>query len=136
MSIPKNINFLIVDDFFSVRKIVVSSLKRMGFSGQFYEAENIADAETILREHQGADDQVHFVCSDWDMPGGSGLDFLKIVRADDQFKNLPFLMITAVGERDNVLAAVQAGASNYLMKPWTMPDFTKKIDAVWTKHHK
>ncbi|MFW5871863.1 MAG: response regulator [bacterium] len=136
MAIPKDINFLIVDDFFSVRKIITSNLKRMGFTGKLLEADNITDAEQILREQSAGDAPIHFICSDWDMPGGSGLDFLKIVRADEQFKNLPFLMVTAVGEKDNVLQAIQAGASNYLMKPWTINDFTKRLDAAWNKHNK
>jgi two-component system chemotaxis response regulator CheY len=93
-------------------------------------AENVAQGKKYLSEFP-----ITFIISDWNMPGESGFDFLKYVRADPKFKQLPFILLTTVGEEDSVLDAVMNGASNYLLKPWTSADLGEKMKAAYKKHN-
>ncbi|NTV54455.1 MAG: response regulator, partial [Syntrophaceae bacterium] len=73
---------------------------------------------------------VDFVISDWNMPNMSGLELLKAVRADEELKELPFLMVTAEALKDNIVAAVKAGVSNYIVKPFTAEVLNEKIEKI------
>ena len=137
MRIPTDINFLVVDDFLSVRKMLKTGLRKLGHTGKIHEAENVEQAKKVLAEMHGTPDEVHFIMSDWEMPGEElGIDFLRTIRADERYKTIPFIMITAVNEKDNVLKAIMAGASNYLTKPWNFEDFNLKLNMTWQKHNK
>jgi len=120
MSVDKNLKILIVDDFATMRKVIRNLLKQGGFEN-IVEAEDGAAALKVLKSQP-----VDFIISDWNMPNMSGLDLLKAVRADDELKALPFLMVTAEALKDNVVAAV----SNYIVKPFTAEVLNEKIEKI------
>lgn len=124
MSVNKNLKILIVDDFATMRKVIRNLLKQGGFEN-VVEAEDGAAALKILKSQQ-----VDFIISDWNMPNMSGLELLKAVRGDDELKALPFLMVTAEALKDNVVAAVKAGVSNYIVKPFTAEVLNEKIEKI------
>jgi two-component system chemotaxis response regulator CheY len=133
MSAPKYINFLIVDDYFSIRKAVKISLRNVGYVGEIYEADSISRARDILAIKE-SNAKVHFIISDLQMPGGTGIDFLKFVRASNQFKNLPFLILSGVNDKNQILEAISNGVSGYLFKPWDDRTIESKIETSWLKH--
>lgn len=109
--VDKNMRFLVVDDFNTMRRIVRNLLKELGFNN-VDEAEDGVDALNKLRA--GGFD---FVVSDWNMPNMDGLELLKTIRADAAMSKLPVLMVTAEAKKENIIAAAQAGASGYVVKP-------------------
>jgi two-component system chemotaxis response regulator CheY len=124
MSVNKNLKILIVDDFATMRKVIRNLLKQGGFENVL-EAEDGVAALKVLKSQQ-----VDFIISDWNMPNMSGLELLKAVRGDDELKALPFLMVTAEALKDNVVAAVKAGVSNYIVKPFTAEVLNEKIEKI------
>lgn len=122
MSINKDIKILVVDDFATMRKVIKNLLKNAGYNN-IVEAEDGADALRVLKSAK-----VEFIISDWNMPNMNGLEFLKAVRADNEFSDLPFLMVTAEALQDNVVMAVKAGVSNYIVKPFTAEILGEKIE--------
>lgn len=124
MSVNKNLKILIVDDFATMRKVIRNLLKQGGF-------ENIVEAEDGVAALKVLESQkVDFIISDWNMPNMSGLELLKAVRGSDDLKELPFLMVTAEALKDNVVAAVKAGVSNYIVKPFTAEVLNEKIEKI------
>ncbi len=124
MDVNKNLKILIVDDFATMRKVIRNLLKQGGF-------ENVAEAEDGVAALKVLKSQpVDFVISDWNMPNMSGLELLKAVRADEELKEMPFLMVTAEALKDNVVAAVKAGVSNYIVKPFTAEVLNEKIEKI------
>ena len=122
-----SLKFLVVDDFSTMRRIVRNLLKELGFTN-VEEAEDGAVALTKLREGG-----FEFVVSDWNMPNMDGLTLLQTVRADAQLQALPFLMITAEAKKENIASAVQAGASGYIVKPFTAATLQEKLDKIFGK---
>ena len=120
----KNLRFLVVDDFATMRRIVRNLLKDLGFN-RVEEAEDGLDALNKLRA-----DAFDFVISDWNMQPMTGLDLLKEVRADARLKDTPFIMVTAESKTENVIAAKQAGVSNYIVKPFNAETLREKIEKV------
>src|SRR6056297_3295730 len=108
----KNMRILSVDDFSTMRRIVKNILKQLGYTN-VDEAENGAAGIEAMREKK-----YDLVISDWNMPVKTGIEFLKEVRSDPELKDTPFLMVTAEAEKDNVVEAMQAGVSNYVLKPF------------------
>jgi two-component system, chemotaxis family, chemotaxis protein CheY len=125
MAIDTSINVLIVDDFATMRRIIKGVLKQLGFNN-LIEAE---DGEIALKELRK--EKVGLIVSDWNMPNMTGLELLKAVRADSSLKNIPFLMVTAEGQKENVIQAVQAGVSNYIVKPFTPETFNAKLEKIF-----
>lgn len=123
----KNLNFLVVDDFSTMRRIVRNLLKELGYTN-VEEAEDGADALTKLKNGQ-----FHFVVSDWNMPNLDGLEMLKKIRADDNLKDLPVLMVTAEAKKENIIAAAQAGASGYVVKPFSAAVLEEKLNKIFEK---
>jgi two-component system, chemotaxis family, chemotaxis protein CheY len=119
-----NITILIVDDFESMRRIVKGTLKSIGFSN-FIEAEDGVIAMKKLEK-----EKVDLIISDWIMPNMNGLDFLKAVKGNDKFKHIPFIMVTAEGQKGNVLEAINAGVNNYIVKPFTTETLRAKLQKV------
>ena len=119
-----NIKVLVVDDFATMRRIVKGALKHLGFTN-ITEAE---DGSMALQELKK--EKFGLVLCDWNMPKMSGLDLLKIVRSDESLKDTPFIMVTAEGQKNNVVEAVQAGVSNYMIKPFTTEVMKEKIEKV------
>lgn len=124
MSVNKNLKILIVDDFATMRKVIRNLLKQGGFEN-VVEAEDGVVALKVLKSQP-----VDFIISDWNMPNMSGLELLKAVRGDEELKDLPFLMVTAEALKDNVVAAVKAGVSNYIVKPFTAEVLNEKIEKI------
>ncbi len=122
-----SLKFLVVDDFSTMRRIVRNLLKELGFTN-VDEAEDGAVALGKLREGS-----FEFVVSDWNMPNMDGLTLLQNVRADPKLKTLPFLMITAEAKKENIIAAAQAGASGYIVKPFTAATLQDKLDKIFEK---
>lgn len=120
--------FMTVDDFLSMRRIVSNMLRELGFQN-ILEADNGQSAWKVLEENH-----VDFIISDWNMPKMTGLEFLKMVRADERFKTLPFLMVTAESDKKSVLEAVKAGVTNYILKPFTPDKFKQKIEQIINDH--
>ena len=121
------LKFLVVDDFSTMRRIVRNLLKELGFTN-VEEAEDGAVALSKLR--QGG---FEVVVSDWNMPNMDGLTLLQAMRADAKLKSLPFLMITAEAKKENIAAAVQAGASSCIAKPFTAATLQEKLDKIFEK---
>lgn len=124
-----SIKILVVDDMMTMRKMVTKCCKEIGFT-TFVEASDGADAWTKIN---GENPPFGLVISDWNMPNSSGLDLLKRVRADSRFSKTPFLMVTAESEQRQVLEAVKAGVSNYMIKPFNTQSLREKLEAMHKK---
>ena len=118
---------LVVDDFATMRKIVKNVLKQIRLENTI-EAENGKKALELLNK-----EEVDLIISDWIMPEMTGIEFLRACKADPKFKGIPFIMITAEAQRDNVLEAIQAGVDNYIVKPFTPEKLQGAIDKARTK---
>lgn len=118
---------LVVDDFATMRKIVRNILKQIGFE-DIFEAEDGNVALQVLKN-----EKIGLVVTDWNMPNLSGLELLKTMRRDPKFSQMPVLMVTAEGLKDNVLEAVKAGVNNYVVKPFTAEVLQEKIEAIFKK---
>lgn len=120
---------LIVDDMMTMRKLVKKALDTMGFKN----VEEAEDGQKAWEKLQGSPDTA-LVISDWNMPNCTGLEFLKRVRTDSRFKKLPFILLTAEAEAHQVTEAIQAGVSNYCVKPFTPDSLKQKIEQTYKKH--
>jgi len=129
MADPK-MKFLVVDDFSTMRRIVRNLLKELGYSN-VDEAEDGAMALSKLKN-----EQFDFVISDWNMPVMNGLDMLKSIRADASLAKLPVLMVTAEAKKENIIAAAQAGANGYVVKPFTAATLDEKLGKIFEKLEK
>jgi two-component system chemotaxis response regulator CheY len=123
----KNLNFLVVDDFSTMRRIVRNLLKELGYNN-VEEAEDGAEALDKLNTGR-----FQFVVSDWNMPNLDGLEMLKRIRASDALKHLPVLMVTAEAKKENIIAAAQAGANGYVVKPFSAATLEEKLDRIFEK---
>jgi len=119
-----NITILVVDDFESMRRIVKGTLKSIGLNN-FIEAEDGVIALKKLEK-----EKVSLIISDWIMPNMDGLEFLKAVKGNEKYKHIPFIMVTAEGQKGNVLEAINAGVNNYIVKPFTPETLRAKIQKV------
>ena len=117
-------NVLVVDDYNTMRRILRNLLSQIGFSN----VEEAEDGSTGLRKLR--ERSFGLVISDWNMAPMSGLEFLKEVRSDGALKDMPFIMITAESKTENVVAAKQAGVSNYIVKPFNAETLRDKIEKV------
>ena len=120
-----NLKILVVDDFSTMRRIVRNLLKELGFNN-VEEAEDGVDALGKLRGGG-----FEFVISDWNMPNMTGIDLLRNIRADAALKGLPVLMVTAEAKKENIIAAAQAGASGYVVKPFTSVTLDEKLNKIF-----
>lgn len=122
--------FLVVDDFSTMRRIVRNLLKELGFSN-VQEAEDGVEALKKLRA-----DTYEFVVSDWNMPNMTGIELLREIRADAKLRHLPVLMVTAEAKRENIIEAAQAGASGYVVKPFTAATLDEKLKKIFQNMNK
>ena len=122
-----NMKVLLVDDFSTMRKIVRNILGQLGIKN-VDEADDGSTALPKLKQNK-----YDIVISDWNMPKMTGLDLLKAVRADENLKSLPFLMVTAEALKDNIVAAAQAGISDYVVKPFTAATLEEKLKKIFGK---
>ena len=120
----KNLRFLVVDDFSTMRRIIKNQLRELGFT-HISEADDGKTALESLRSNP-----VDFVVTDWNMPGVNGLQLLQAIRADDTLQHLPVLMVTAEAKRDQIVEAVQSGVSGYIVKPFTADTLRGKLEKI------
>ena len=122
-----NTKFLVVDDFSTMRRIVRNLLKDLGYT-------NVDEAEDgvmgLSKLRSGSFD---FVISDWNMPNMDGLTMLQNIRADAALAHLPVLMVTAEAKKENIIAAAQAGANGYVVKPFTAATLDEKLGTIFEK---
>jgi two-component system chemotaxis response regulator CheY len=123
MSRP-DLRFLIVDDFSTMRRIVRSLLKEMGYQNAD-EAEDGAAAMAKLRSQP-----FDFVVSDINMPNMNGFELLQAIKADDELKHLPVLMVTAEARKEDIVQAAQGGAAGYIVKPFTKATLEEKVGKI------
>ena len=122
-----NTKFLVVDDFSTMRRIVRNLLKELGYTN-VDEAEDGVQALQKLRS-----DQFDFVVSDWNMPNMDGLTMLQEIRKDPALSKLPVLMVTAEAKKENIVAAAQADANGYVVKPFTAATLDEKLGKIFEK---
>jgi two-component system, chemotaxis family, chemotaxis protein CheY len=120
-----SLKFLIVDDSVTMRRIVVNSLKNIGYDN-FVEA--CEGKEAI--EKLTSDGNINFLITDWNMPGVSGLDLVKSLRSNSKYSKLPILMVTTRGVKEDIIEALHAKVSNYIVKPFTPHILKEKIEQI------
>lgn len=121
------LKFLVVDDFSTMRRIVRNLLKELGH----IDAEEAEDGVIALQKLKNG--SFDFVVTDWNMPNMDGLTLLQTIRADPALKHLPVLMITAEAKKENIIAAAQANASGYIVKPFTAAVLSEKLAKIYEK---
>jgi len=125
MGYDPEMRILVVDDFSTMRRIVKNILRQLGMNN-VVEADDGTTAWDVLNK-----DQIDFIISDWNMPQMTGIDLLRKVRASERFAHLPFLMVTAEAQQENIIEAAQAKVSNYIVKPFTAETMKQKIDKIF-----
>ncbi len=123
----KNMKILIVDDFSTMRRIIKNLLRDLGFTNT-HEADDGLTALPILKNGD-----VQFLVTDWNMPGMTGIDLLRAVRADEKLSALPVLMVTAEAKRDQIIEAAQAGVNGYVVKPFSAQVLKEKIEKIFDR---
>lgn len=132
---PVTTKILICDDMAPIRENVRRVLRDLKYDNVL-EADNGEKAFALLDSHSRSGDPVGFVISDWNMPVLTGIEFLRKVRAEMKWVNLPFILLTAEAERSQITEAIVLGVSNYVLKPFTPKALVEKMTAAWIKHHK
>lgn len=123
----KDMKILIVDDFSTMRRIIKNLLRDLGFTN----TSEADDGVTALPMLQNGN--FDFLVTDWNMPGMTGIDLLKAVRADDKLKDMPILMVTAEAKREQIVEAAQAGVNGYVVKPFTAAVLKEKIEKIFER---
>ena len=123
----KDMKILVVDDFSTMRRIIKNLLRDLGFTN----TDEADDGNTALPMLQTG--KYDFLVTDWNMPGMTGIDLLRNVRADENLKTLPVLMVTAEAKRDQIVAAAQAGVNGYVVKPFTAAVLKEKIEKIFER---
>ena len=118
---------LVVDDMSTMRRIVKNVLKQIGYTS----VQEAPDGQEALKKLKGGG--FGLVVTDWNMPVMTGLELLKAIRADAELKSLPVLMVTAEAQKENIIEAIQAGVSNYVVKPFTAEALLEKLTKVFAK---
>ncbi|HIJ77725.1 MAG: response regulator [Desulfobulbaceae bacterium] len=121
-----NMKVLVVDDFATMRRIVKNILTQLGFKN-IIEADDGTTALDVLKSQK-----IDLIISDWNMPKMTGLDLLKAVRGDAGMANTPFIMVTAEAQQDNIILAVKAKVSQYIVKPFTADTLSEKLDKIFS----
>lgn len=118
---------LVVDDFSTMRRIVKNLLRELGFTN----LDEADDGQTAWPKLQSG--HYDFLVTDWNMPGMTGIDLLKNVRANPATANMPVLMVTAESKREHIIQAAQAGVNGYIIKPFTAATLKEKLDKVFVR---
>ncbi len=122
---PSTMKVLVVDDFATMRRIIKNILLQLGFKN-IIEADDGTTAWEILNK-----EKVDLIISDWNMPKMPGIELLKKVRGDDRFKDIPFLMVTAEAQKENIVEAVKYRVSQYIVKPFTPETLQEKLKKIF-----
>lgn len=118
---------LIVDDFSTMRRIIKNLLRDLGFNN----TDEADDGNTGLPKLQSGN--YDFLVTDWNMPGMTGIDLLRAVRADEKLKSLPVLMVTAEAKKEQIVMAAQEGVNGYIVKPFTAQTLKEKIEKIFER---
>ncbi len=122
---PSTMKVLVVDDFATMRRIIKNILLQLGFKN-IIEADDGTTAWEILNK-----EKIDLIISDWNMPKMPGIELLKKVRGDDRFKDIPFLMVTAEAQKENIVEAVKYRVSQYIVKPFTPETLQEKLKKIF-----
>jgi two-component system chemotaxis response regulator CheY len=125
MAADPNMKILVVDDFATMRRIIKNILTQLGFKN-IIEADDGTTALNVLKT-----EKIGLIVSDWNMPKMTGLDLLKAVRADAAMATTPFIMVTAEAQQDNIILAVKAKVSQYIVKPFTAETLSEKLNKIF-----
>lgn len=125
MGYDPNMRVLVVDDFSTMRRIIRNILRQLEFDNIVEADDGTTAWEVINRE------KIDFIVSDWNMPQMSGIDLLRKVRSSEEYAGIPFLMVTAEAQQENIIEAVQAKVSNYIVKPFTAETMKQKIEKIF-----
>ncbi|MEG2139332.1 MAG: chemotaxis response regulator CheY [Bilophila sp.] len=125
MPYDPNMRVLVVDDFSTMRRIIKNILRQLGFNNVVEADDGTTAWEVINKE------KVEFIVSDWNMPQMTGIELLRKVRGSEEYGDTPFLMVTAEAQQENIIEAVQAKVSNYIVKPFTAETMKQKIDKIF-----
>lgn len=128
VAIPEQTKFLILEDTEIFQRKMQQSLRALGFKNNI---KIFATVEAAKRELKN--EYPDFILSDWNLPDGTGIDFLEFVRADSACHHIPFLMVTTMDSIEDILDAVDKGADDYMVKPWADKEFAEKISNAYTK---
>jgi two-component system, chemotaxis family, chemotaxis protein CheY len=131
----KDTHILVVDDSINIRQIICDNLRRVGFT-KIETASDANEAFSKLVHFSKGPNPFNLILSDLNMPGPSGLDFLKQCRETEQFRDVPFIMITTESEKQAVIQAAVSGVSAYVVKPFNLDTLTKRLKEAWSKHYK
>ena len=121
----EKMKFLVVDDFSTMRRIVRGLLKELGFTNVDEAEDGVVALAKLKSEH------FDFVVSDWNMPNMTGIDLLRAIRAEPALAHLPVLMVTAEAKKENIIEAAKAGASGYVVKPFTAATLDEKLNKIF-----
>ncbi len=133
MFIP-NTKFLIVDDFATMRKVVKKVLVELGYS-DILEAEDGKIALQLIQDAANNGAPFQCIVSDWNMPNMTGLELLKACKADPKLKEIPFMLVTAESEKEQIIEAAKSGVSEYVVKPFNAATLKDKLTRVYNKHN-
>ena len=125
----KNMKILVVDDFSTMRRIVRNLLVELGFSGPLIQEADDGENAMVMLKSQPFD----MVVTDWNMPNMTGIDLLRAIRAEASLKGLPVLMVTTENNRDQIIAAAQAGVNGYIVKPFTAATLQEKLTKIFER---
>ncbi|MDE1895347.1 MAG: chemotaxis response regulator CheY [Pseudomonadota bacterium] len=125
----KNMKILVVDDFSTMRRIVRNLLVELGFSTALIQEADDGESALTMLNAQSFD----LVVTDWNMPNMTGIDLLRAIRAGAALKAIPVLMVTAENNRDQIIAAAQAGVNGYIVKPFTAVTLKEKLTKIFER---
>ena len=128
----KNTKFLVVDDFSTMRKIIKKVLGEIGYTNVIEAADGQQGLE-LLKQSHAENSPINIIISDWNMPRMTGIEFLRLCRETPEFKTLPFLLVTAESEQQNIVDAAKAGVSEYVVKPFSAQRIKEKLEKVFQK---
>lgn len=130
-----NTKVLVVDDFKTMRRIVINALAQIHLTN-ITECEDAADAWPLVEQAAKTKDPYQLIISDWNMPKMQGIEFLRRVRSYPLTQNLPFILVTAEAEQKNIVEALNLKVSNYIVKPFSPVLMAEKIMGAYHKHFK
>ena len=128
-ALDKNMKILVVDDFSTMRRIVRNLLVELGFTNTLIQEADDGENALVMLRSQPFD----LVVTDWNMPNMTGIDLLRAIRAEAALKGLPVLMVTAENNRDQIIAAAQAGVNGYVVKPFTAVTLREKLTKIFER---
>lgn len=128
VEIPESVTFLVLEDMDNIREQMLADLRKIGIKGVIHEAPCVKDALIACNKNP-----IDFIVSDWNLPDGTGMDFLTKIRASKKYANTPFVMCTTMDEVENICSAIELGANEYVVKPWEYDDLKDKILSTYAK---